>query len=701
MTNHQGTAHPPTGQDDAAYQAALTGASLAFQKTSKPKPPVPPPLRRADRDNGALLAATSASRDHSVSRSPTRVPPSHISRQTTGSSVQGASNDFAHGSENVGGGEGGGNGGVGAGAGVGAQRSAQRGRSPSMSQNHLAPPAKSTMIDSRSQSLLAATLAASRSATPSPRMPPQPQSHMQQAARRQRRGSHSDNSVHSSEASLDLPTDTTSIPSTNSLVSMFEKRGGDDTDPAKKSTKGRTVSRPPSATPSSRPATISRPNSAVSKPETSPSRLAGALAWERASARPASAHDTVRQRDEEALTPTAPAQQKKRPPTPPPARKKIEAEVSSNAQSLEAKGKPRAASPPPKTVSRSDTVVLSPQPRRPTTSGILPDGLSLPAPTTKERSRPAVRPKPQSQVSTRDEAGRSVAREASRPKGTTTAHRRSSSGSSNDSFVSASSAPSPPPAGEYSPVRGRSRPQSRERARPPRPASTASIPKSVSSGYNSNISRRQTPANLQLESLTDAIMAGSLAASRVPQSRAATVAPSPRAQTPHFRPTLRKPRTSSEEDKLRHHHRKKPLRKLGQGKKHTHHEGSRKRWRDQIKERELKRYEGVWASNRGLLLDIPNTDPRLPKGLRADQVVVNVVVRDIWARSRLPFDELGEVWDLVDRRGVGVLDRTEFVVGMWLIDQRLRGRKIPQKVSDSVWGSAQGMQILSPGMKKK
>ena len=27
---------------------------------------------------------------------------------------------------------------------------------------------------------------------------------------------------------------------------------------------------------------------------------------------------------------------------------------------------------------------------------------------------------------------------------------------------------------------------------------------------------------------------------------------------------------------------------------------------------------------------------------------------------------------------------------MWLIDQRLRGRKIPRKVSDSVWGSARG-----------
>ncbi|KAK0711389.1 hypothetical protein B0H67DRAFT_470112, partial [Lasiosphaeris hirsuta] len=109
-----------------------------------------------------------------------------------------------------------------------------------------------------------------------------------------------------------------------------------------------------------------------------------------------------------------------------------------------------------------------------------------------------------------------------------------------------------------------------------------------------------------------------------------------------------------------------------------HSEGSRRRWRDAVSVRERRRYEAVWASNRGLFLE----------GSAAEaEMVVNVVVRDIWGRSRLPADELSEVWELVDRRGEGALDRQEFVVGMWLIDQRLRGRKIPARVGESVWDS--------------
>ncbi|KAM0428292.1 hypothetical protein ACHAPT_007193 [Fusarium lateritium] len=158
--------------------------------------------------------------------------------------------------------------------------------------------------------------------------------------------------------------------------------------------------------------------------------------------------------------------------------------------------------------------------------------------------------------------------------------------------------------------------------------------------------------------------------------------------------TLRGPAKSSDEDLDRY--KKKTLHKLHSG-KHSHHEGSRKKWREEITPRERKRYEAVWASNRGLLLDFANSldaadnDP--------SEYVVNVVARDIWKRSRLPADELAEVWDLVDRKGRGILGRAEFVVGMWLIDQRLRGRKIPAKVSDSVWGSANGMKVIKPRVK--
>ena len=124
-----------------------------------------------------------------------------------------------------------------------------------------------------------------------------------------------------------------------------------------------------------------------------------------------------------------------------------------------------------------------------------------------------------------------------------------------------------------------------------------------------------------------------------------------------------------------------------------HHEGQRKRWRDQITERERKRYEGVWAANKGLLL--PAAKEPTPYTIDEDpsQDVLSLVVRDIWMRSRLPLHVLEEVWALVDGREIGRLTRVEFVVGLWLVDQRLKGRKLPTKVSDSVWQSARGLGL--------
>lgn len=121
-------------------------------------------------------------------------------------------------------------------------------------------------------------------------------------------------------------------------------------------------------------------------------------------------------------------------------------------------------------------------------------------------------------------------------------------------------------------------------------------------------------------------------------------------------------------------------------KKHPnkHAEGDRKRWRDSITERERKRYEAVWASNKGLHI-FPSFDG-------AESVVCNLVVKDIFSRSRLHFDVLEEVYGLVDRKGAGWLEREEFVVGLWLIDQRLKGRKLPMRVSDHVWRSVGGLQ---------
>lgn len=115
-----------------------------------------------------------------------------------------------------------------------------------------------------------------------------------------------------------------------------------------------------------------------------------------------------------------------------------------------------------------------------------------------------------------------------------------------------------------------------------------------------------------------------------------------------------------------------------------HHEGDRKRWRDKVTERERKRYEGVWAGNRGVLVD---RDLEYIDFDGASELVINVVVKDIWERSRLPPDVLEEIWDLVAATDAKALNREEFVVGLWLIDQRLKGRKLPVKVSASVWSS--------------
>ncbi|KAJ3501222.1 hypothetical protein NM208_g16980 [Fusarium decemcellulare] len=260
--------------------------------------------------------------------------------------------------------------------------------------------------------------------------------------------------------------------------------------------------------------------------------------------------------------------------------------------------------------------------------------------------------------------------------------------SSDDTFVSASSVQSPV----------RASPPSLPPAPPPKSQVTRSTPSSPTRDIRRHHPKSSSVTNLPLESLTSAIVAGSLASSRLtPHNTGGSLAPPvPRRQkSPRLMQTLRQPAKESDEELDRH--KKKALHKLHSG-KHSHHEGSRKKWREEITPRERKRYEAVWASNRGVLLEYPNS-PFDVMDNDPSEYVLNVVVRQIWKRSRLPADELGEVWDLVDRKGRGILGRQEFVVGMWLIDQRLRGRKIPAKVSDSVWGSANGMKVIKPRVK--
>lgn len=260
--------------------------------------------------------------------------------------------------------------------------------------------------------------------------------------------------------------------------------------------------------------------------------------------------------------------------------------------------------------------------------------------------------------------------------------------------------------------------------------SGASTP--TGSVYHSNYQRESAKAitkHMTGESLSSAIMGAALASSRnvsparpyspydgllatpplparkhhfnhSPFGRSPSPTKSKPAPSGKLRTTMRKDPSSSE-DEEGEKYKRKGTRIMGMGRKHPnkHHEGTRKRWRDQITERERKRYEGVWAANKGLFISNSPTPPSSRESSRAPQQrpdddpsldVLDLVTRDIWSRSRLPEHVLEEVWDLVDSRGIGRLRREEFVVGLWLVDQRLKGRKLPIKVSDSVWGSVRG-----------
>lgn len=75
------------------------------------------------------------------------------------------------------------------------------------------------------------------------------------------------------------------------------------------------------------------------------------------------------------------------------------------------------------------------------------------------------------------------------------------------------------------------------------------------------------------------------------------------------------------------------------------------------------------------------------------QSIHGFVVRDLWRRSRLSEDTLSRIWDLVDRRHDGCLDREGFLVGMWLVDQCLYGRKLPPKIDDTLWSSVGRLNV--------
>lgn len=230
---------------------------------------------------------------------------------------------------------------------------------------------------------------------------------------------------------------------------------------------------------------------------------------------------------------------------------------------------------------------------------------------------------------------------------------------------------------------------------------------------------RRTPLktvspHLTEDSLANAIVASSLASSRAPSPTKLTGPPLPArhvkaqkvlyhqqhhdnslySRTPSpakgMRHTMRGPSSLDDEASNTPNVHRPGRRNLLKKHPNKHHEGDRKRWRDEVTERERKRYEGVWAANRGIHmanLGKHGAFDESPSVTAGNAMVLNVVAREIWLRSRLPDSVLAEIWDLVDDQSTGTLSREEFVVGMWLIDQRLKGRKLPARVSDSIWAS--------------
>lgn len=744
-------------------EAALRGASLAFSKQQQQQqqarrqsltPSFSNAVASPPQDGGALVAATSASRARSpagsvssrqgnrLSRQGTGAGNGRISRQTTGNSSVVPDGDTGQATEQE------------------RERLALFLSSSGSEQSrgpYLLPPggrAAGTAADPKSTSFIAATLAASRSVSPGSGPAVQGGGDERTAAVRPRLGepapirrkltARTDSpAVSLSTTSSDGLPDTAHLPPANSLISMFENKGDQDVDPVKDSPSRPLVNRSkgwplpdtkldydnednkdpgvenikprrkpvpktkPKPSPKPKPKIKTTPGDGIPSPPVV--RRANTEIVSPKPRRP----DTKPQLEFEAPTPstevtekpntTSPEERKRKPEPPKP--KKLE-----NSESIDQ----RTAGPS----ESKESVVLKPKPPiLPARSSFPPLVAQPPAPKKRQTiQRLSLVPSSDGQDSSTSTSPKDKA--DGRP---LTGH----SMSSNDTFVSASSTPT---RAESPPVFDPASRTLTPKALPPRSASVRPVTPAFSVRQNNTGS-----SQLPVDSLSDAMMAGSLASARhtpvpaagtrtpppVPPSRrkggarkAASRAPSPH----HMKKTLRDHRPKSDDEDARRPHHKKGL---INSKKHTHHEGSRRRWREEITERERKRYEAVWASNRGLFLVPASSDPEhnpqmQPHNHRAggggatavrdrsheelSEHVASVVVRDIWSRSRLPEPELAEVWDLVYGLGQeggprvrAALGKSEFVVGTWLIDQRLRGRKIPPRVSDSVWSSAKGL----------
>ncbi|KAK9477288.1 hypothetical protein V1514DRAFT_334397 [Lipomyces japonicus] len=106
-----------------------------------------------------------------------------------------------------------------------------------------------------------------------------------------------------------------------------------------------------------------------------------------------------------------------------------------------------------------------------------------------------------------------------------------------------------------------------------------------------------------------------------------------------------------------------------------------------IAEGDRKRYDALWAANKGTLL---------PADLSS--YVHGLIVKQIWQRSRLGDEKLEKIWNLVNRCDdqQPCLSRDEFLVGTWIVDQCLYGRKLPLQLSSEVWSGVSRLGVNIP-----
>ncbi|KAF9432541.1 Increased rDNA silencing protein [Entomortierella beljakovae] len=75
------------------------------------------------------------------------------------------------------------------------------------------------------------------------------------------------------------------------------------------------------------------------------------------------------------------------------------------------------------------------------------------------------------------------------------------------------------------------------------------------------------------------------------------------------------------------------------------------------------------------------------KSITTGEYIKGAEVYAVYVRSRLDSKTLAQIWEMVDVDSAGRLNRAQFCMGLYLIDERLASGLIPLEVSDELWVS--------------